>query len=623
MPDDKILHFADHHDEINRVLDLPAEVRTYGEYLEHHYRYNQDADLPDLPDEFPEAKAVAQVNHGRWLWRCPACNAAMLLDKDDEHSICVRCGSHGWMVIAWPDNKAEIETELLKMTGDGIGERLLAIVREWRPGWTLEHLGERTQKALELSAKGVRVRALSIAIPRIWTVGEILTADKKNSYDSDIDRDLIGDHGIIELRTDLVNNVGGLRVPRLTTAQRTAQTTTNGTHVYDTTEDRVYRYEDGAWVASDDLTHQVLSGFTQGDILYVDTSGELARLGAGTSGQIFETRGTTADPVWADRVKEFTRYTSSIAATHTVEASAKLIIVEVVGGGGGGAAGGAGGGGAFVRQVYDAATIPSSLTVTVGAGGASSSSANGGHGGNSSVTGTDFALRAYGGAGGRDEEHGGGGGGWASAGDSTNSGDEPRGGGTPRRFRGTSGITYTNGQRDALSGGGGGFGRKTSSVRLDAGNAEYGGGGGAGWNQSGSQDNENGPDGGSSLFGAGGGGGGARGVTSGQGNSGGGDGGQWSSYVLGGGGAGGSGGLSGSNGANGTSRQFACGDGGGGGVEVNPGGGNPYVAGYTGGYGGTPGGGGGGRAIGDRNQDTEVKAPGGDGARGEVRIWEI
>ena len=132
----------------------------------------------------------------------------MLLDKDDEHSICVRCGSHGWMVIAWPDNKAEIETELLKMT-----------------------------------------------------------ADKKNSYDSDIDRDLIGDHGIIELRTDLVNNGGGLRVPRLTTAQRTAQTTTNGTHVYDTTEDRVYRYEDGAWVASDDLTHQVLSGFTQGDIL--------------------------------------------------------------------------------------------------------------------------------------------------------------------------------------------------------------------------------------------------------------------------------------------------------------------------------------------------------------------
>ena len=343
MPEDKILHFADHHEETQRALDLPTDVRTYREYLEHFYRFNHDEDLPDLPDEFPETKAVARINQGRWLWLCAACNVGILLDKDDKYSICVRCGSNGWIEVEWPENKAEIETELLKMTGTGLGKRLLATVREWRPGWTLAYLEECTKKALELAKKGGRVRALSIGARRIFTVGEILTADRMNTYVSDIEDDLAGANGIIELETDAVNNVGGLRVPRLTTVQRNAQTTTNGvvlydttldrfvqyrdgdwfreddiqplhvttternaltvangTIVYDTTLNRIVRRENGAWVVSDDLTHQVLLNFARGDILYVNSSGELARLAASTSGQLLETRGASADPRWAD-----------------------------------------------------------------------------------------------------------------------------------------------------------------------------------------------------------------------------------------------------------------------------------------------------------------------------------
>ena len=343
MPDDKILHFADHHDETAVAISLPSHIRAYRDYLEHFHRLEQDADLPELPDEFPDAKAVARVNQGRWLWLCAACNAGILLDEDDKHSICVRCGSNGWMEVGWPENKAKIETELLKMTGTGLGKRLVATVREWRPGWTLAYLEERTKKALELSKKGGRVRALSIGARRIFTVGEILTADHMNTYVSDIEDDLAGANGIIELETDAANNVGGLRVPRLTTVQRNAQTTTNGVVLYDTTLDRFVQYRDGdwfreddiqplhvttternaltvangtivcdttlnrivrrengAWVVSDDLTHQVLSGFTRGDILYVNSSGELARLAASTSGRLLETRGASANPRWTN-----------------------------------------------------------------------------------------------------------------------------------------------------------------------------------------------------------------------------------------------------------------------------------------------------------------------------------
>jgi hypothetical protein len=72
---------------------------------------------------------------------------------------------------------------------------------------------------------------------------------------------------------------------------------------------------------------------------------------------------------------DFQRFTAN--GTWTRPAGATIVMIEVIGAGGGGGASvsgvgsgsGGGGGGAFARGIYNAADVPSSLTVTVGAGG--------------------------------------------------------------------------------------------------------------------------------------------------------------------------------------------------------------------------------------------------------------
>ena len=349
MAQDKILHFADHHDEVAAVIPLPPGVRAYRDYLEHFHRSEQGSDLPDVPDEFPDIKAVAQINQGRWLWRCQGCNNGTLLDADTEHSICPRCAFNGWIEVEWPENKAEIEAELLKMAGNGLGRRLSTTVREWRQGWTLEYLEKRTEKALELSKLGGRVRALSIGARRIWTVGEILTADHQNTYVTDIEDDLAGANGIIELETDPVNNTGGLRIPRLTTAQRTAQTATDGTQVYDTTADETYRYQGGEWLP-----------FTRGEI-----------------------------------EATFERFTAN--GTYTVPETATFVYAQIIGGGCSGARDVTGSAGrwfptppgSIINHLFRSSDLSNTETVVVGAGGdyASVSGGNQVSGGNSSFAG--------------------------------------------------------------------------------------------------------------------------------------------------------------------------------------------------------------------------------------------
>ena len=100
-------------------------------------------------------------------------------------------------------------------------------------------------------------------------------------------------------------------------------------------------------------------------------------------------------------------------ATWTKPAGCTRIFIEVVGGGGGGsrgesAGGPGGGGGAYVRGIYDAAALPSTLTMTVGAAGVKGDTGTsyvGGTGGTSSAGLADyseggFSLIAYGGGGG-------------------------------------------------------------------------------------------------------------------------------------------------------------------------------------------------------------------------------
>lgn len=78
-------------------------------------------------------RAVAEVNHGRWVIRCPFCPGAMLASREDRRFFCVDCLHAGtqaegkWLAVRWPSD-AELEK----------GERLLAtrevpMTRNWDP----------------------------------------------------------------------------------------------------------------------------------------------------------------------------------------------------------------------------------------------------------------------------------------------------------------------------------------------------------------------------------------------------------------------------------------------------------------------------------------------------------
>ena len=144
---------------------------------------------------------------------------------------------------------------------------------------------------------------------------------------------------------------------------------------------------------------------------------------------------------------DFQRFTAN--GTWTKPTGAKLVIMELIGGGGGGgdggqnSGGGGGGGGAYIRGIYDAVSMPSSLTISVGAGGA-------GDGGSSSAIGGDFTLSVQGGVG-HNGSDGGAGGRWSAN--------------HSLQARATSG----EGGRAGVSGG-----------EAFGGYAEYGGGGGGG-----------------------------------------------------------------------------------------------------------------------------------------------
>ena len=399
----------------------------------------------------------------------------------------------------FPTNRADIEAELLKQPG----HRGFAPVRNWRPGWTIEYLEERTARANGLIAAGVNfVRALSIGTPRLWSVGEILTASNMNTYISDILDDLKGTNGPIEYTDAIV-------IDSLTTTARNALTATNGMVIYNSTLNVFQRYENGAWVNHTDATSLTLSGGAQGDALflnpsgtvtrlaagtdrqalqtrgsnadptfadledirvagttargdvfYVGSNGRLNRLAAGTSNFFFQTKGSTADPVWASASATVVFVRLTTGTSWTVPTGVNAVYVEVIGGGSGGGAGGGypGEGGLTARHFFLASSLGTSVTYAIGAGGAAASA-----GGN-----TVFAGHAVG-LGGR---------GLVIA-NSLN--DRPEATGQIGANGGGGGGAGTN-SLDGLGSGGGGFAYQQSGSNGGAGGAGGipGGGGGVG-----------------------------------------------------------------------------------------------------------------------------------------------
>ena len=72
-----------------------------------------------LPVELAAAPILkAEVNHGRWIVRCPYCAGAELADHADPRFFCLSCynvGSGGkWLPVQFPGDGRAIEGELLK-----------------------------------------------------------------------------------------------------------------------------------------------------------------------------------------------------------------------------------------------------------------------------------------------------------------------------------------------------------------------------------------------------------------------------------------------------------------------------------------------------------------------------
>ena len=184
----------------------------FTQYLDLWHQKFRREDAPPLPDGLQAGavpQAIARINSGRWVWQCGMCLTGIVLDDGAPWVLCCFCSSHGWHRVVWPDNVAEIEAELLLQPG----YRTRPSVREWKPGWTMAYLKERTALAKEKLEQGESpVLSLSITGTRVFTVNEILTASNMNGHVSRPIDDLSGDNGIVMLRHAL--QLAGLAATR-------------------------------------------------------------------------------------------------------------------------------------------------------------------------------------------------------------------------------------------------------------------------------------------------------------------------------------------------------------------------------------------------------------------------
>jgi hypothetical protein len=247
-------------------------------------------------------------------------------------------------------------------------------------------------------------------------------------------------------------------------------------------------------------------GDVRGDLIYRNASAWVA-LAAGTSGQFLQTKGSSANPVWANGLVTVALQTFTSGGTYTPTSGMLYCLMVCIGGGAGGggsansaggsaAGGGGGGGGSISIKLSTAATVGASQTVTIGA------VANGGSAGNNAGTaGNDTSIGSIcvgkGGSagGGSDGTASGtaGAGGVAGTGDLTFVGNSGTTG--PKASIITVALMTGRGGSGPLGGSAGGGNVSTNTNGAAGANYGAGGNGGVSWNGGGTASGGNGAQG--------------------------------------------------------------------------------------------------------------------------------
>ena len=195
---DTILVYEDYKDDLV-LLDSVRKGESYNDYLLRQAKIHMGVEeLPTIPINLTSL-VHALVDNGRWMWQCVACNIGVIVDmrkmsSTASPSLCPNCLYQGWIKVVVPKNRQEIDDELLKQPGF----RLKTAFRNWEPSWDMDYLVRRTGRAREQVESGIpNPRGASIGATRLWSVGEILTASNKNTFERGPIRDLAGRNGPI------------------------------------------------------------------------------------------------------------------------------------------------------------------------------------------------------------------------------------------------------------------------------------------------------------------------------------------------------------------------------------------------------------------------------------------
>lgn len=95
-----------------------------------------------MPKELAEVTVQAEINHGRWIVKCPFCAGAEMAEPNDKRFYCLSCFNEQvggkWLLVEFPKNPGKIEIELLK--------RSKKQNRNWTSGETAKNLQDENKK---------------------------------------------------------------------------------------------------------------------------------------------------------------------------------------------------------------------------------------------------------------------------------------------------------------------------------------------------------------------------------------------------------------------------------------------------------------------------------------------